>query len=114
MTDRVPLFYVTECEKFYYDYNDWTQKGDLNSYPNRKLMVDNILKNLKLVGQTNKEIESLLGNPDFVEQNSFSYKIDEDYGSDIDPISSTNLTFKYNKDSIITQAKKNVWKKNSR
>jgi hypothetical protein len=110
---NVPLFYVTEWTKFYYDYNGWTEKGDLGTYPKRKKMIDDILKYLKLRGQTITEIENLLGKPDFIGQSEFGYKIDEDYGTDIDPIATTTLTIKFN-DSIITEAKKSKWKKNNR
>jgi hypothetical protein len=112
--EKIPLFYVTEWTKFYYDYNSWTEKADLGTYPKRKKMVDDILKYLKLKGQTISEIENLLGQPDFKEQNEFSYKITEDYGTDIAPIATTTLTIKFNKDSVITEAKKDEWKKNSR
>jgi hypothetical protein len=111
---KVPLFYVTEWTKFNYDYHSWTEKGDLGTYPTRTKMVDDILKYLKLKGQTTTQIENLLGKPDFIEQNEFGYKIDEDYGTDIDPIATTTLTIKFNKDSIITEAKNSKWKKNSR
>lgn len=111
---KVPLFYVTEWIKFKYDYNSWIEKGDLETYPNRKSMVDDILKHLNLKGQTITEITSLLGQPDFIKHNEIGYKIDEDYGTNIDPIASTTLTLKFNHDSIITQVTKDEWKKNSR
>jgi hypothetical protein len=110
---KVPLFYVTEWTKFYYDYNGWLEKADLGTYPKRKKMVDGILKNLMLKGQTISEIKNLLGEPDYVGKNEFGYKIDEDYGTDIDPIATTTLTIKF-QDSVITEAKKYEWKKNNR
>src|SRR5687767_4160211 len=112
--EKVPLFYVTEYRKFYYDYHSWTEKGDLGTFPKRKKMVDDILEHLKLKGQTLTEIKNLLGQPDYNEKDEIGYKIDEDYGTDIDPIRTTTLTFKFNQDSIITEAKKDEWKKNSR
>lgn len=111
---KVPLFYVTEWTKFYYNYNSWTEKVDLGTYPKRKKMIDDVLKYLTLKGQTKSEIENLLGQPDFKEQNEFAYKIEEDFGTDIDPIATTTLTIKFNNDSIVTEAKKEEWKKNSR
>jgi len=111
---KVPLFYVTEWTKFYYYYNSWIEKADLASYPKRKKMVEDILKYLNLKGQTISEIENLLGQTDYKEQNEYGYKIDENYGTDIDPIATTTLTIKFNKDSIVTEATKDVWKKNSR
>lgn len=114
LKDRVPLFYVTEYRKFYYDYHCWTEKGDLGAFPNRKKMVDDILKYLNLKGQSLNEVISLLGQPDYRESNEIGYKIDEDYGTDIDPIATTTLTFKFDQDSIITQATKDEWAKNSK
>lgn len=111
---KVPLFYVTEWTKFNYDYNSWTEKGDLGTFPNKKKMVDDILKYLNLKGQTLTEIKNLLGQPDFTEKNEIGYKIDEDYGTDIDPIATTTLTFKFNQDSTIIEARKDEWKRNSR
>lgn len=110
---KVPLFYVTEWTKFNYDYNSWMKKGDLGVFPDRKKMVDGILKYFSLKGQKLTEIINLLGQPDFAENNEIVYKIDEDYGTDIDPIATTTLTFRYNRDSTIIEARKNKWKKNS-
>ena len=106
LKDRVPLFFVTEYTKFYYDYHSWTEKGDLGTFPKRGKMVNDILKHLKLKGQTLTEIKNLLGEPDYNEKGEIGYKIDEDYGTDIDPIRTTALTFKFNQDSIITEARK--------
>lgn len=114
LKDRVPLFYVTEYTTFYYDYQSWTEKGDLGTFPKRKKMVDDIIKYLKLKGQRLTEINNLLGQPDYTEKDEIGYKIDEDYGTDIDPIRTTTLTFKFNQDSIITEVRKDEWKKNSR
>ncbi len=114
LKDRVPLFYVTDYSKFYYNYHSWTEKGDLGTFPNRAKMVDDILKHLNLKGQSLNEVINLLGQPDFRESNEIGYKINEDYGTDIDPIATITLTFNFNQDSIITQATKDEWRKNSR
>ena len=52
-------------------------------------------------------------NADFVDT-SLILKVEEKYGIDIDPIGSTTLVMKYNKDSIITEVRKDEYKKNSR
>ena len=107
---KVPLFFVTEWTKFNYDYNRWMQLDDI-VYPNRSEMVDDIIKNLKLRGQNLHEIRKLLGEPNHQENNEIGYKIEEDYGTDIDPIASTELLLKFNKDSFVTEVTKVKWKK---
>ena len=110
---KVPLFFVTEWTKFFYDRNLWIEKDDME-YPNRKKMVDDIMKHLKLKGQTLTEIENLLGQPSYIDTTEIMYKVEEKYGIDIDPIGSTTLVMKYNKESIITEVRKDEYKKNSR
>lgn len=106
----VPLFYVTNWTKFNYRYQSWIEKSDLGTYPKRKEMVDDILKHLKLKGITVWEIEGLLGAPDYVNNKEIGYSINEDYGTDIAPITMTSLKLKFNADSIITDVRKEDWK----
>jgi hypothetical protein len=108
---KVPLFYVTEWTKFDYHYNSWTEKGDLGTYPKRKKMVDDIVNNISLKGQTINEIQNLLGQPDYMEQGAIGYKISEEFGSDIDPIAAITLTLKFDQDSIIRDIQIEKWKK---
>jgi hypothetical protein len=110
---KVPLFYVTEWTKFNYDRNLWNEKDDME-YPHRKKMVDDIIKYLKLKGETLSSIKYLLGEPSYIDTTEIIYQIEEKYGIDIDPIGSTSLVLEFNKDSIITEVRKDEYKKNSR
>lgn len=112
-TGKVPLFYVTEWTKFNYDRNQWCEKDDME-YPHRKKMVDDIIKHLKLKGESLSEVRNLLGEPSYIDTTELMYKVEEKYGIDIDPIGSTTLVLKYNKDNIITEVRKDEYKKNSR
>jgi hypothetical protein len=103
---KVPLFYVSEWDKFKFDYNNWVKKGDLGYYPYRKNMVDDILEYMKFKGQSLAEIESILGKPDFYDTNKISYTIETDYGSDIDPTETIALVIEFDKHNMVTKAKK--------
>lgn len=111
---KVPLFYVTQWTKFYYNDHLWGERGDLGTFPERSKMVNNVVKYFKLEGEKVNEVEGLLGKADFHEQNEIGYKIDEEYGSDIDPIATTILTFTFDSDSIVREKKIEKWEKNGR
>lgn len=106
----VPLFYVTEWTKFHYGYNSWMEKSDME-YPHRKEMVDDIIQYLSLKGQSLSKIRRLLGQPNNISPTEIRYDVETKYGTDIDPISSTTLVLKYNNDSLITEVRKDEWKK---
>lgn len=112
--NHVPLFYVTQWTKFYYEYHLWGERDDLGAFPERSKMANDVVKYFKLEGEKVTEIENLLGEPDFTGENEIGYKIDEEYGSDIDPIATTTLTFTFDRDSIIREKKIEKWKKNDR
>jgi len=111
---KVPLFYVTQWTKFYYDDHLWGERGDLGTFPERSKMVNNVVKYFKLDGEKVTDVEALLGKADFHGQNEIGYKIDEEYGSDIDPIATTTLTFTFDGDSIVREKKIEKWRKNDR
>jgi len=112
--EKVPLFYVDKWEKFYFRQNEWAEKGDLNSYPKRPKIIQGLLDNLKFEGQSLSTIKRLLGEPDFKGDSTISYKIEENYGSDIDPVYTKYLDISFDKDSIINSKTITEWKKNSR
>lgn len=96
---KVPVFYVKEWKKFYFNRSYWSDKGELNL---RSRMIDNVLENIKLEGETLSSIIAILGEPDFREPGTIIYTIDLDYGYDIDPIDGRNLEIMFNQDNIIT------------
>lgn len=110
------LFIVTfySChtqQKF--DKNKWAEVGDLMTFPNRKSMVDDLTQNIPLKGKTYQDILSLLGQPQYPIDSTMEigYKIDEDYGSDIDPIYTQTLLLLFNKDSTVKSFEFQEWKK---
>lgn len=111
---KVPLFYVDKWQKFRFRQNEWNENGDLNSYPKRPKLIQGMLDNLKFEGQSLSSIQKLLGQPDFKSENKISYKIEENYGSDIDPVYFKYLDIVFDKDSVIKNKTINEWKKNSR
>jgi hypothetical protein len=78
------LFYVKEWTKFNFDEDNWSVKGDLNSYPYRAQMLEGIVENFKFEGEKLKGITNLLGKPDYEEPQSIIYDIETKYGTNID------------------------------
>ena len=79
--------------------------------PNRSKMLDDLIRNYKLVNIKYSQLIDLLGKPDHIESSEISYHIVVDYGKDIDPIYTKNLDFSFKRDSIITSYKVTEWKK---
>ena len=96
-----------------FDKAKWAEVADLMTFPNRKYMINDLIKNYQLKGKTYNEIIEFLGQPqsgmDF--DHEVYYDIDVDYGSDIDPIYTKTLTLGFSKDSITQKVVVQVWKK---
>jgi hypothetical protein len=72
------------------------------TFPNRKYMIDDLMKNIQLNGKKYSEITELLGIPqggDLDSTYEIFYDIDIDYGHDIDPIYIKSLIISFEKDS---------------
>jgi len=95
-----------------FDKEKWLEQEDWD-YPRRDNMIDDLIKNRKLKGLTYKQMIELLGDPQGNAQDSIGvyYQIVEDFGSDIDPVYTKNLSIEFNKDSIINKVKIEEWKK---
>lgn len=110
------LFIVTfySCQTQHkFDKNKWAEVGDLMTFPNRKAMIDDLTKNIPLKGKSYQDIISLLGQPQYSLDSSMEigYNIDEDYGSDIDPIYTRSLLLHFDKDSTVKSFEVKEWKK---
>jgi hypothetical protein len=104
---------LISCKNFgqiKFDKIKWMTKDDME-FPFRKKMLNDLTTNYKLAGLKYGEIIKLLGEPNFSDSSSFAYQVIEDYGSDIDPVYTKNLDFKFDKDSVITSYKIAEWKK---
>jgi hypothetical protein len=95
-----------------FDSIGWQQQSD-PAFPSekRKFMLNDLLKNYELKGKHYSEITHLLGSADFSEGGNFGYVIEEDYGSDIDPVYMKNLLFTLQDDSTVNTVEVKEWKK---
>ena len=91
-----------------FDQIGWQQKGDINSFPNREKMLEDLLINHPLKGITYQKLVELLGEPEInynSESNEIYYSIITEYGNDIDPISETKLEIELKRDSTVSGVK---------
>lgn len=98
------------CNNTQFDKIKWTQKVDME-FPFRNKMLKNLTSNYKIIGLKYSQLIKLLGEPDFNDSCSLTYKIIEDYGFDIDPVYNKDIYFTFSKDSVISFFKINEWKK---
>jgi len=89
--------------------------GDIETYPYRDAMLNDLLANYHLKGITYHQLTKLLGEPgrwENVNIDSPYYVINTDYGHDIDPVYTKTLTIYLDKDSVVTNYEVKEWKKN--
>ena len=105
------LFSCQKQQKF--DKVKWAEVADLMTFPNRKYMIDDLVKNYQLKGKKYNEIVQLLAEPQSKLDSTMEifYDIDVDYGSDIDPINSKTLLITFDKDTIVKSFEVHVCKK---
>jgi len=97
-----------------FDKQKWTEKGDLQTYPYRKAMLNDLVANQKIVGLNYRQLIELIGDPENKidkDSNALCYNITTDYGHDIDPVYLKNLKIKLTRDSIVESFKIEDWKK---
>lgn len=105
---------LLSCSNTQFEKRAWEYRDDLGEYPNRKKMLKDLLQNHKLKGLTYKELIKTIGsNDNFKNGNSglIYYNIEEDYGTDIDPVYIKNLVFIFNNDSIVADYRIQKWRK---
>jgi hypothetical protein len=90
----------------------WDERVDIQSYPNRKNIIDDLVENHKLKGLTYKQIIDSLGTPDGMVNDTLYYDVELDYGRDIDPVYGKNLLIYLNTDCQVTDFKVKEWKHN--
>lgn len=94
-----------------FDKAQW-QDGDIEQYPYRDAMLNDLLTHYHLKGMTYKQLTQLLGGANRWESSNLDspyYDIIVDYGNDIDPVYTKTLTFYLNKDSVVTSYKVKEW-----
>ncbi|MBI2729787.1 MAG: hypothetical protein HYX40_03390 [Sphingobacteriales bacterium] len=95
-----------------FESTKWKTKEYPEAPPqNRKKMFKDLITNYKLIGVSKNDLVNLLGEPDYPTDSIMLYLIDEDYGTDIDPIYTKYLSFQLNSDSVVKDFKIEEWKK---
>ena len=96
-----------------FNKSNWEVKEDWD-YPYRDRMLNDLVKNHKLVGLTYGQLIDSLGPPANTgnDSGSVSYEITTRFKSDIDPTSGKNLYIKLNPESVVTSYKISEWKNN--
>jgi len=107
------ILFETACNEIKIDKSKWLCKEDIE-YPYRKTMLKDLTTNYKIKGLSYKQLIGLLGEPGNIigNNNEAYYPIMQEYGSDIDPIHTINLSIRFSQDSIVTDFKIDEWKKN--
>jgi hypothetical protein len=104
------IAFVACQEKF--DKIKWQTKEYPEAPPeSRKRMLHDLTANYKLKGLRKTELTDLLGEPNYADDSTISYLVEEDYGTDIDPIYTKFLRFTLDRDSTIVGFKVDEWKK---
>jgi hypothetical protein len=95
-----------------FDKGRWQTKEDPAFPPqSRKAMLKDLRSNYKLTGQSRSQLIELLGEPDYVDDSSITYKIEEKFGSAIDPIYTKTLEIKVNEYEKAKAVAVREWKK---
>lgn len=95
-----------------FDKIQWQIQEDPAFPPSaRKQMLDDLLTNYKLDQMNRNQVVDLLGTPDFVGDSVLSYRVDEKYGSDIDPVYTRQLEVKLKPDQTVKAVEVREWKK---
>ena len=96
-----------------FDKEKWVEVADLMTFPNRKYMINDLVKNFQLKGKTYNEIIELLGQSqsDMNSEHQIFYDVDINYGFDIDPVYTKILLLQFDKDSIVKNFEVREWKK---
>src|ERR1700761_3763887 len=118
MTSRILLFgiiFFVSCNSHgfqsKFDRKKWGTKEDWD-YPYRDEMLEDLIKHHQLKGLSIRRLEDSLGYlENFTDTDSLYYQVLMDFGSDIDPVHTKYLTFKLNKDSIVTDFSVKEWEK---
>jgi hypothetical protein len=94
-----------------FDKAGWAVKDDM-VYPNRKNMLADLMGNHQLKGLSYNKLIALLGEPQGqVPAGGIWYTIEENYGLDIDPVSSKILLFEFNSTSTVVRFRTEEYKK---
>ena len=96
-----------------FDKAKWAEVADLMTFPNRKYMITDLIKNYKIKGESYIRIIDLLGQPQssMNSKHEVFYDIKVNYGFDIDPVYTKVLILQFNNDSIVQTFEVKEYKK---
>jgi hypothetical protein len=95
-----------------FDKVKWQTREDPAFPPqSRKGMLKDLQSNYKLEGMSPSQITELLGEPDYKDDSSITYNIEEKYGSDIDPVYTKTLEVKLGNYNTVQAVDVREWKK---
>ena len=106
--------YCSHKENIPFDSKKWAIEKDLDKYPYRDLMTEDIIDNHLFKGYEYERLIDSLGIPENVhlkKKNELYYLIENDYGWDIDPVYTKHLRLIMNKDSTIIKSEIYKWEK---
>jgi hypothetical protein len=107
---------LTSCEnQLTFDSKKWKEYRDLDQYPFRELMLEDIVENKRLIGLKYQAVIDSLGpseNYTDENENELWYPVTVDYGTDIDPVYTKHLTVTLNNDSTVERVETREWKMN--
>ena len=87
-----------------FDRVKWRESADVQQYPNRDNMLEDLTKNYKLKGMNRGELIELIGEPEENmkgDTNEICYPVFVEYGRDIDPVDTKTLVFQLKKDIVV-------------
>lgn len=103
------LLTLCSCQQKF-DKKLWDEQSSEGIHLNRKSMLNDVVENHKIKGQSYNQIIEMLGDSTGLEDNKLYYNIITDYGWDIDPVYSKDLIITFNRDSIATGFDVKEWK----
>ena len=109
--------FISSCNPGHtFDKKKWAEHTNMINYPNRKYMLDDLLKNYELKGKSYSQILELLGQPVItpLKTDTISellYGIEMDFGNDKTLKHVKTLSLKFNSDTIVQDYKIIEWSK---
>jgi len=108
------LFVITSCSSdIKFNKEGWLKHDELEIYPNRNKMLNDLTKNYKIKGLSYTKLIELICEPEKNikgDNNVLYYYITAKYGHDIDPVYTKTLQIEFGADSIVKDFKINEYK----
>lgn len=107
-------FLLTSCQSdLKFEGRKWKEERDLEFYPFREQMLNDIIQNKRFVGLSYRTAFDSLGQPEnynMKKDNELWYSVTTEYGT-IDPVYTKHLVLTLDKDSTIKKIEVREWKR---